>query len=234
MDRDSEGFFARGSKWRFPALPRGSPVDSSRGAALKPLQTMGMQKGWIYEVIVSTYRDDKPHSAPIGIWTHDFLTLNMEIYSGSGTLKSIMELKDFVVNMVADVTAFYDSLFDKANVAYRHSSTLNAPVLSNASAIIGCRLNKAENKGNKVHLECVPVNIEVNEPVKLINRAEAIVVESLILATRMPYLEGSKARETLKENYRIVRKVAPGSRYERIVEKLVEAKHAPASSESHC
>lgn len=195
---------------------------------MKPLQTMGMQKGWIYEVIISTYRDDKPHSAPMGIWTHDFLTLNMEIYSGSGTLKSIMELKDFVVNLVADVTAFYDSLFDRAKVTYRHSSTLNAPVLSNASAIMECRLHKAENKGNKVHVECVLINIEVNEPVKLINRAEAIVVESLILATRMPYLDGSQVQETLKENYRIVRKVAPGSRYERIVGKLAGVLHAPA------
>ena len=48
---------------------------------MKPLQTIGMKKGWIYEVIVSTYRGNKPHSAPIGVWTDDFVTLKMEIYS---------------------------------------------------------------------------------------------------------------------------------------------------------
>jgi len=190
---------------------------------LKPLQTIGMQKGWIYEAIVSTYRDGEPHSAPMGVWTDDFVALNMEIYSGSATLASIIKLKDFAVNLVADVTVFYDSLFDKANVEYRDSSNINSPVLLNASAIIEARLNRVENKGNRVRLEGMPVNIEVNEPVKLINRAEAIVIESLILATRLPYLAGSKVQEALRENYRIVRKVAPGSRYERIVGRLIEA-----------
>ncbi len=201
---------------------------------MKQLQTIGMQKGWIYEVIVSTYGGDKPHSAPIGVWTDDFVTLNMEIYSDSSTLKNIMELKDFAVNLVADMIVFYNSLFDEANVEYRDSLNINAPVVRNASAIIEARLKKVENKGNRFHLESMPVNVEVNEPVKLINRAEAIVIESLILATRLPYLPGSKVQEALRENYRIVRKVAPGSQYERIVGKLIEAFHVPASGEFPC
>lgn len=201
---------------------------------MKPLQTIGMKRGWIYEVIVSTYRGNKPHSAPIGVWTDDFVTLKMEIYSDSGTLRNIMELKDFAVNLIADVTVFYNSLFDKANVEYRDSLNINAPVVRSASAIIEARLKKAENKGNRFHLESEPVDVEVNEPVKLINRAEAIVIESLILGTRLPYLPGSRAQEALRENYRIVKKVAPGSQYERIMGKLVEALHVPASGEFPC
>jgi len=198
---------------------------------VKQLQKIGLQKGWIYEVIVSTYRGDKPHSAPIGVWTDDFVTLNMEIYSGSSTLKSIIELKDFAVNLVADMSVFYNSLFDEANVEYRDSLNINAPVVTNATATIEAKLKKVENKGNKFHLESMPVNVEVNEPVKLVNRAEAIVIESLILATRLPYLPESKVQEALRENYRIVRKVAPGSQYERIMGKLVETLHAPAAGE---
>jgi len=190
---------------------------------VKPLQTIGMKKGWIYEVIVSTYLGDKPHSAPIGVWTDDFVSLDMEIFSDSRTLKNIMEIKDFTVNLVADVTIFYDSLFDEANIEYRGSLNINAPVLKNASAIIESRLENVENRGNRFHLESMPVNVEVNGPVKLINRAEAIVVESLILATRLAHLPGPKARESLKENYRVVGKVAPGSHYEVILGKLVEA-----------
>ncbi len=198
---------------------------------MKPLQTIGMQKGWIYEVIVSTYRGDKPHSTPIGVWTDDFVTLEMEIYSDSGTLRSIIELKDFTVNLIADVSVFYDSLFDEANVEYRDSLNINAPIVRSASAMIEARLKKVENKGNRFHLESEPVNVQVNEPVKLINRAEAIVLESLILGTRLPYLPGSRAQEVLRENCRIVRKVAPGSEYEKIMGKLVEALLVPASGE---
>jgi hypothetical protein len=188
-----------------------------------------MQKSWIYEVIVSTYQGDKPHSAPIGVWTDDFVSLKMEIYSNSSTLKNIMELKDFAVNLVADVTVFYNSLFDRANVEYRDSLNINAPVVKNASAVIEARLKQMENRGNRFRVESTPVNVEVSDPVKLINRAEAIVIESLILATRLPYLPGPKIQETLRENYRIVRKVAPGSRYETIVGKLVKTLYAPTS-----
>ena len=78
-------------------------------------------------------------------------------------------------------------------------------------------------KPNRFHLKSVPVNVEVSGPVKLINRAEAIVMESLILATRLSYLPGQTARESLKENHRVVGKVAPGSQYEKILGKLVEA-----------
>jgi len=196
---------------------------------VKPLQTIGMQKGWIYEVIVSTYRDGKPHSAPVGVWTDDFVALNMEIYSGSCTLKNIIGLKEFAVNLTADVSVFYNSLFDAESMEYRDSPNINAPIVQNASAVIEAKLKKVENKENRFHLQAVPVNVEVNGPVKLINRAEAIAMESLILATRLPYLPGPEAREGLRENYRIVKKVAPGSQYEKIVGKLVEALGAHAS-----
>jgi hypothetical protein len=145
-----------------------------------------------------------------------------------------MELKDFAVNLIADVSVFYNSLFDEANVEYRDSLNINAPVVRSAPAIIEARLKKVENKGNRFRLESEPVNVEAHEPIKLINRAEAIVIESLILATRLPNLPGSRAQEALRENYRVVRKTAPGSQYEGIMEKLVEALHGPASGESPC
>lgn len=197
---------------------------------MKPLETIGMQKGWIYEVIVSTYRGRKPHSAPIGIWTDDFTTLTMEIFPGSRTLESIMELREFAVNLSPDITVFYDSLFDAEKMEYREAVNVNAPVIRNCEAFLEARLENVEEKENKFRLESVPVNIEVNGPVKLINRAEAIAIESLILATRLPYLPASNARAALMENYRIAGKAAPGSRYEKIVEKLLESLGLPASN----
>ena len=32
------------------------------------LRRLGLQDRWIYEVLISTFRDDAPHAAPIGVW----------------------------------------------------------------------------------------------------------------------------------------------------------------------
>lgn len=198
---------------------------------MKPLQKIGMQKGWIYEVIVSTYGGDEPHSAPMGVWTDDFDALNVEIYTEGATLKNIMELQEFAVNLVNDVTVFYDSLFDRESVEYRDSPNIRAPILLKAPAVIEARLTGLEKRGGRFRVECLPVHIEANGPVNLINRAKATAIESLILATRLPYLGREKVRDALRENHRVVKKVAPGSEYERIVEKLVAAQHGLAADE---
>ena len=57
---------------------------------METLKKIGMNKGWIYEVIISTYHNNDPHSAPIGVWTDDFATLGMEIYKNTKTVKNIM------------------------------------------------------------------------------------------------------------------------------------------------
>jgi hypothetical protein len=180
-----------------------------------------MQTGWIYEVIVSTYLGNDPHSAPIGVWTDDLAALNMEIYSGSKTLENILERKDFAVNLVADVTFFHDSLFGSANVEYRESLNIDAPTLSNASAVVEARLQRSQDMGNRFRLAATPVHIELRGPVRLINRAEGLVLESLILSTRRSYLPRLKVQAIFEENYRIVKKVAPGSRYETIMAGLL-------------
>ena len=63
--------------------------------------------------------------------------------------------------------------------------------------------------------------MQIWDEIKLINRAEALVMESLILATRLPYFSGRGYEDTLKENYRIIAKVAPDSKYEKIIEKVM-------------
>ena len=201
---------------------------------METLQTIGMKKGWIYETIVSTYGGDTPNSAPIGVWTDDFAILRMAIFSGSNTLKNILESKEFSVNLVPDATLFHTSLFEKEMVAYESSPRIHAPVLRDASAVIEARLEKVETRGSRFFLESTPLHIAVREPVKWINRAEALMLESLILATRVAHHPGPKVRETLRENHRVVKKVAPGSEYERIMEKLVGMLDGPGEGTIKC
>ena len=56
---------------------------------------------------------------------------------------------------------------------------------------------------------------------RLINRAEGLLLESLVLATRLERRGAGAALTTLTENYRVVGKVAPGSAYERAMAALL-------------
>ena len=188
---------------------------------MQVLNQLGMKKNWIYEVIVSTYHENNPHSAPIGIWTDDFATLHAEIYKDTQTLKNIMKSREFTINLVADMTVFYKSLFDKTSIAYTRSSKVNAPVIRNVSAFIECSVKGIEEKTNTFHLESTPVHVQSNGTTTLINRAKSLALESLILATKSPHLPEQKVGETLKENHRVIKKVAPNSPYERILEELL-------------
>jgi len=189
---------------------------------MKRLKEIGMKKNWIYEVIVSTFYAGTPHAAPMGIWSEDFDTLNMEIYKGSKTLENIIKEKKFTANFVDDITIFYESLFNKGKIAFKQLKQINAPVIKNSSAIIECKVKHIEKKENRFHIRAEIVDIRIWDEIKLINRAEGLVIESLILATRLPHFPGRRNEDTLKENFRIIGKVAPDSTYEHIMEKVMD------------
>ena len=189
---------------------------------MKRLQKIGMQVNWIYEVIVSTSNAGIPHAAPMGIWSADLETLNMAIYQGSVTLKNILEEKEFAANFVDDVSIYYESLFNKSNIDFRQLTHMNVPVIKDSCATIACTVKDIEEKKNRFHIESEIVDIRIGGDVKLINRAEGLVIESLIQATRLHRLSGPRKGDALKENYRVVRKVAPDSAYQHIMEKVMD------------
>jgi hypothetical protein len=189
---------------------------------METLNKIGMNRGWIYEVIVSTYHDNNPHSAPIGVWTDDFATLRMEVYKQARTLKNIMAFRELAVNLISDVMVFYEALFDKAQIAYEKSSKVKAPVIKGSPAVIEVKLKEVKEKEKTFYLTTIPIHVQINGRISLINRAKALTLESLILATKLAHLPERQIKETLQENYRVIRKVAPGSQYEKILRMLFE------------
>ena len=188
---------------------------------MKRLEEIGMKKNWIYEVIISTFHDRVPHAAPMGIWSEDYDTLNMAIYKNSKTLENIIKEKEFTANFVEDITFFYESLFDKERIAYKQSKQINAPIVKDSSAIVECRVKDIANKKNRYNIRADVVGIRIWNEIKLINRAQGLVLESLILATRLPHFPDCGIEETLKENFRVVSKVSPDSSYEHIMENVM-------------
>ena len=56
---------------------------------------------------------------------------------------------------------------------------------------------------------------------RLINRAEGLLLESLVQFTRLERLGAAHVLTTLTENLRVVRKVAPGSAHQAALEALL-------------
>jgi hypothetical protein len=188
---------------------------------MKRLKEIGMKKNWIYEVIVSTFYAGTPHAAPMGIWSEDFDTLNMAIYKDSKTLENIIKEKEFAANFVDDITIFYESLFNKGKIAFKQLKQINTPVIKDSSAIIECKVKHIKKKENRFHISAEIVDLRIWDEIKLINRAEGLVIESLVLASRLPHFPGRRNEDTLKENFRIIGKVAPDSTYVRTMEKVM-------------
>jgi len=187
---------------------------------MRPLEKLGMKRKWIYEVIVTTFQNKDPHSAPIGVWTENFSELNMNIYKESMTLGNILTQKEFAANFVSDISTFYYALFAKNEVTYINSKQINAPVLKNASAVVGLKLKEITEEKSRFQIQAHVINVQIMDDLKLVNRAESLVLESLILATRIPFLGREEIKKALKENLRVIKKVAPGSKFQNIMEKI--------------
>ena len=186
---------------------------------MSQLHKLGMQNRWIYEAIISTYDGRVPHATPIGVWTNDLITVQSDIFKGSQTMQNIMRNEYFVVNFVPSVDTYYAALFDKDVLAYEDSLQIAAPVLRNCPAIVEVQLTHWKDLDTKVQIEGRVIHVQVRDGLRLINRAESLLLESLILATRLSF--SPKSREALLENYRVIRKVAPESEYQKTMEKLM-------------
>jgi hypothetical protein len=180
-----------------------------------------MRKGWIYETIVSTFSNGEPHAAPIGVWTEDFNTLHMEIYDSSQTLKGVIDTGQFTANFPSDVSTLHAALFHPELLSFEQAQNVSAPVLLGSAATVELVLRQASPVANRVRITGVVVHADARPDIRLINRAEGLLVESLILATRLRYLDDAVVRQTLAENYRVIRKVAPESAWETTMAELL-------------
>ncbi len=144
------------------------------------------------------------------------------MYKGSNTLRNVLAHKEFALNSVSDPIAFYHALYEREKIHFDRAKMIQAPVLTDSSARIEARLTNAENRKASILIEAEVVYVHIRNRSELINRAKGIFLESLIAATRIPYLPEGKAVEILKENYRVIKKTAPGSKYENIIRELLD------------
>ena len=116
------------------------------------LRRLGMQDRWIYEVLISTFRDGTPHAAPIGVWTSGPDELCMDVYDGSRTLANILDGGEFVANFPADAGMLYVALRAPEQLRFAEAQGVHAPVVAGCTANVELVLTSATPGGDRVRL----------------------------------------------------------------------------------
>jgi len=174
---------------------------------------IGLRKEWIYEVIITC----NGNAAPVGILTRDFESVEMELYKTSKTCENILRDGEFVINFSDDMETFYNCIFNKEAVVYEENH------LKGADAFIKMRVTEKEDIGNRIKMRAIPVEFKIIKAPRLVNRARSLTLEGLIAKTKIPHLPSEEKEfleKKIQKNLRVVRKVAPNSKYERIMERL--------------
>ena len=157
---------------------------------MKTLKHLGMNAGWIYEVVLSTYSNDVPHAAPFGVNPIDSKHVKLSIYKGSHTLENILNHRQFTINVVEEMDIFYNALYARDKLEYTPAQNIDAPVLKEAAAHIEVTLTSTVSKPLQVVIEGEVEHVQISDPCIPINRAKNLLLESLIVSTRISHLPG--------------------------------------------
>ena len=173
-----------------------------------------MNKNWIYEAIITTTDPGgSPRASPIGISTPDSERIILEIYKTSKTSENITLDKKFIINFVMYVEIFWNATIHE-NLEFD-----NFGHLKDSDAWLEMEVEDVEDAGEKIKIYSKISDYEIKKPgVALINRAKYLAMESIIKFTKP---DSSKAEDEINENLRVIKKVAPGSKYEKIVKEIL-------------
>jgi hypothetical protein len=189
----------------------------------KVLEALGFRKDWIYETIISTYSGAKAHSAPMGVSTPDHSSLVAEIYKSSETCANMLSRKVFSVNLSSDISLFYDSSYKKEALVYGRADMIDAPILAQADVSLEVCVAGSVDLGDRIRFTGrIAGYSSGKEPgsVRLINRGDALALEALIAASKIPDASAEEKEflsKEIKRISRVVSRVSPGSQAEKLV-----------------
>lgn len=183
---------------------------------------LNMMDNWIYESILCTGIGPKTNLAPIGVRKKGD-DLMLDLFMGSRTQKNLELHPDFSINFPPDAGHFYLALQDSASLATKSASEIRALLLADAPLAIEAQVKNALSMGEKQRVFAREVCRHVRGKARLYNRAEPLLLESLIVWTRRKIMPTSQLEEILLENQRIINRVAPQSQYVHQIASLVNA-----------
>jgi len=183
------------------------------------LESIGMEKGLLYETIVTTINFDRtPNAAPIGVICKDKNEVVVYLHHGSRTHKNIKNNGSFVVNILKDPLIFVESTLDNLPnnnfESYKNECYIKSSDAFFIAEVTSSKdVEREDNLGVSVTTVLrADVNdiIKIKEHVEPINRAIYGIIEGLVYLTRMEMVSGDMEklyRHRMDEISRIINKV---------------------------
>jgi len=198
------------------------------------LESIGMEKGLLYETVVTTVNKDRTaNAAPIGVICKDREEIVVYLHNGSRTVLNIKRNHRFIVNILKDPMVFVEStLGDLPNKYFEIFK--NEFYIKNTDAFFMAHVTslkdveKEDNLGISVTtvLRAKVSDItKKKENVEPLNRAIYGIIEGLVYLTRMEMVSGDIEklyRHRMKEISRIVNKVG-GEEHKNAMKKISKA-----------
>ena len=174
------------------------------------LKKVGMEKGLLYETIITTKDSDNvPNAAPIGVLCKSENEVVAYLYQGSHTLENIKSQRKFAVNIVTDPEIFVDCTITDPPLEYFRTYK-DYFVLKNSPAYFTAELTDIKTVQRKDRLGSSDLNVITAQTrdilskqdfIQPFNRASFAIIESLIYFTRLE-LADDKTREDYLERIR--------------------------------
>ena len=163
------------------------------------LGSIGMEKGLLYETIVTTVNNDHtPNAAPIGVICKNDKEVVAYLHHGSKTVHNIKKNHSFIVNILKDPMIFVESTLGNLSNNY-FEQYLNEFYIKNTDAFFIAHVKtlkdveKQDNFGISVTTVLtadVSDIIKKKENVEPLNRAIYGIIEGLVYLTRMEMVSG--------------------------------------------
>lgn len=198
------------------------------------LSAVGLEKGIVYEVIVTTRAHDGTlNAAPMGIRSFDGRTLTFVPFKTSQTYRNLRMTRTAVANIIEDPRLFYETALKKGvqlpPEMFETSKRVEAPRLRGAESVVELAVLKEEEGPDKARVDCEPVYSEVLQLAsKPYCRARFAAIEAVIHATRVRVLlregknfEAEKLIQSILLYRSLAERVSPDSKYSKVIEDVL-------------
>lgn len=193
------------------------------------LSTVGMEKGCLYEAILTTENSEGlRNAAPFGVIAMGPEDIMMRMFEGTRTLANIKETKQFIVNITDNTYLFTKTFLDNAD----EEDLTENNTLKDCQAYFKCEVQREIETIRDDDIDVsglVIINAKVTElvinekSVKPLNRAITTVLDCLVDLSRIDMVDDETKNQYLtriKDNKKLIRKV--GSKKDKKSFELIE------------